>query len=157
MESQKRYLIISLIGLAILVVVFFWGKTRKKTPKSKYQPLSDDVKVIPEIQVSQEDIQIKTEEGSTVVIPKEPLIQFDIDAQVKKIRKAMFGSGSWFDLSSWGTDEEALFEVLDNLPTEYIPLFEQRYKAKYDTNLVDDLKSELSGNDLQRALQKFNG
>src|SRR5688572_23045815 len=61
--------------------------------------------------------------------------------------KAMNGG-----LTGWGTDEEAIFKTLSNKSPAHIDEVKRQYQAHYKSDLVSDLKGDLGGNDLQRAM-----
>ena len=52
------------------------------------------------------------------------------------LKKAMKGAG---------TDEDTLMEILASRPTWYIKRIKEIYRIKYNKDLIDDIKSDLSG------------
>lgn len=65
-----------------------------------------------------------------------PAADFDADACCEKLRKAMKG---------FGTDEDAIIEVLTNIDSSQRVECEKHYKSAYGKSLVDQLKGELRG------------
>ncbi|TMS08897.1 Annexin A13, partial [Larimichthys crocea] len=78
-------------------------------------------------------IKIKMGNCQPTVVPYE---EFDVVADIKAIRKACKG---------FGTDEKAIIEILANRCSFQRQEIKQAYFDKYDDELVDVLKSELSG------------
>ncbi|XP_045897139.1 uncharacterized protein LOC123964075 isoform X3 [Micropterus dolomieu] len=75
---------------------------------------------------------ILPQEQPTIV----PYEDFDVVADIKAIRKACKG---------FGTDEQAIIDILANRSSYQRQEIKQAYFDKYDDELVDVLKSELSG------------
>ncbi len=58
-------------------------------------------------------------------------------------------------MTGWGTDEEGIFVVLQKLDKNAaeITALKTKYKSLYSTELVNDLRSEMSGSELALALE----
>jgi hypothetical protein len=68
--------------------------------------------------------------------------------------KMAFENDNYF---GWGTDEEAVFTVLEMIPTSSVMNKVQRaYRDLYGRNLAADLKDELSSEEFATALQIIN-
>ena len=68
--------------------------------------------------------------------------------------KMAFENDNYF---GWGTDEEAVFAVLEAIPTSSVMSKVQRaYRDLYGRNLAADLKDELSSEEFATALQIIN-
>ncbi len=68
--------------------------------------------------------------------------------------KMAFENDNYF---GWGTDEEAIFSVLEAIPSNNIMNKVQRaYRDLYGRNLASDLKEELSSKEFTTALQIIN-
>ena len=61
------------------------------------------------------------------------------------LKKAMKGAG---------TDEDTLMEILASRPTWYIKRIKEIYRIKYNKDLIDDIKSDLSG-DLKQIMMSI--
>jgi len=66
-----------------------------------------------------------------------------IEYDAIELKKAMKGSG---------TNEDTLIEILASRPPWYIQKIKEIYKIKYNKELIDDIKSELSG-DLKKVME----
>jgi hypothetical protein len=68
--------------------------------------------------------------------------------------KMAFENDNYF---GWGTDEEAVFTVLEAIPSSSVMNKVQRaYRDLYGRNLAADLKEELSSEEFATALQIIN-
>lgn len=70
------------------------------------------------------------------------LLETPIDYDVLQLRSAVSGAG---------TDEDALIEIVSTRPSWVLQKLQQRYKSKYNTELIEDIKADTSG-DLQGLL-----
>lgn len=66
-----------------------------------------------------------------------PYSKFDVEEDCHKLRKAMKGLG---------TDEKAITKIIANRSNKQRQVIRSTYKQSYGKNLIDELKSELSGN-----------
>lgn len=66
-----------------------------------------------------------------------PLANFDANSDAQVLRKAMKG---------FGTDEDALINVICRRSNEQRQLISRAYKTNFGKDLLEDLKSECSGN-----------
>lgn len=69
---------------------------------------------------------------------------FDADAQAERLYEAMDG---------WGTDERAILDVLYSGSVAANGMVAAAYQRRYGRSLKADLRSELSGSDLEKALK----
>jgi len=97
---------------------------------------------------------------------KEPEPERYSDEQARadaiKLYKATKGDGGSFlgmklPDSGWGTDEDAVFDTLKPRTTEDIAKIRQAYHEEYNRNLDDDLKDEMSGEDLAHVKALLQG
>ena len=72
---------------------------------------------------------------------------FNPVAKAKQLHDAMDG---------WGTDERAIMDVLYTGRRDLTRAIQQAYDGRYSPGLEDALRSELSGDDLRKALQLLN-
>jgi len=54
-------------------------------------------------------------------------------------------------MDGWGTDEDAIFAILNNPTKQEIDSIKDAYRNKYGGSLYDELDSELSGDDWDPA------
>jgi len=59
--------------------------------------------------------------------------------------------------NGFGTDEEAIFDALNNKTADQLIAIKNEYANRYHVDLLDEFNAELSGDDLQRALNYYNG
>lgn len=133
LSNYKLPLIIAGLVLVLLLAVFLFGRMSKPSVKFKSKPLPSGGSGIP------------TNGSGGVWSP---------DNDVEILRSAMFGggSGNWWDAGSWGTDEDALLDVFVGKSDDQLTAIYNAYFARYKSELKTDLRSELSGDDLKRAL-----
>uniref|UniRef100_A0A7M5XH86 Annexin n=1 Tax=Clytia hemisphaerica TaxID=252671 RepID=A0A7M5XH86_9CNID len=79
-------------------------------------------------------MNISQKYGHGTIVPKSP---FDAEADCELLRKAMRGAG---------TDEQQLIDILANRSNAQRVEVRLRYKTMFGKDLMNDLKSELSGN-----------
>lgn len=60
-------------------------------------------------------------------------------------------------MDGWGTDEDAIFNVLKSKSKQEIDAIKHEYKERYERDLEVDLRSELSGAELDEALAHLSG
>lgn len=68
--------------------------------------------------------------------------KYDPSGDAKVLNKAIDG---------WGTDEDAIFNVLKGKSPEQRKALKEAYKQKYGKDLEGEIKSEMSGGDLDKA------
>ena len=73
-------------------------------------------------------------QGNPTIRPKE---NFDATADAQALRKAMKG---------FGTDEDAIINVICRRSNEQRQLIARAYKTNFGKDLIEDIKSETSGN-----------
>lgn len=74
-----------------------------------------------------------------------------------RLDDAMGASGAWYNPFTWGTDEQAVYDRLADMPAEDRAQIESAYNERMraqgnGSNLREHLESELSGADLDRAV-----
>jgi hypothetical protein len=70
-----------------------------------------------------------------------------LDAWAERVRQAALYESSW--LTPWGTDEEAIYAVLDELPEARTACqLESAYRRKFGKGLLQELIDELDGEEL---------
>lgn len=67
---------------------------------------------------------------------------------VVKLRNAMDG---------FGTNEEGIFDTLTGKTSDQLIAIKNEYGHRYNEDLIEAFNSELSGDDLQRALEFYKG
>ena len=70
------------------------------------------------------------------------LLEPPVDYDVLEFHSAISGAG---------TDEDVLIEIISTRPSWVLQKIQHRYKTKYNTELIEDIKADTSGN-LQRLL-----
>jgi hypothetical protein len=87
--------------------------------------------------------------GKTPMVGGAPAGAADIDAAAQRLHTAMAG---------WGTDEEAIYAALlpFNRDAAKLTTLKTTYKTKYSTELEDDIKGEMSSDELAYALYLLN-
>ena len=77
---------------------------------------------------------------------------------VEMLYYAMFGnsSGSWWNPSGWGTDEDTIFLVLGDKTQDQLAAIINAYEQKYERDLIADFKSELGSTSLSTVLDYFS-
>ena len=88
----------------------------------------------------------------------ERLVGGEINRRIGAINVAMFGhQGSLNPFSGAGTDESAIYSELSGLtPIQMIGL-RKAYRVRYGRSLESDLKTELSGSEMDRARDLLSG
>ncbi|MEZ4317552.1 MAG: ADP-ribosyltransferase [Myxococcota bacterium] len=83
-------------------------------------------------------------------------------ASAIRLDDAMGSSSSWYNPTSWGTDEDAVYEQLGSLPEAERAAVEERFNERMaaqgeQTTLRSELTAELSGADHDRAVAVLEG
>lgn len=58
-------------------------------------------------------------------------------------------------MEGWGTDEEIIFNTLDGLTRDQLSAIYNEYGNRYKKDIIQDFESELSGDNLKRAINYF--
>lgn len=130
-------LIIAAVALLLMAAVFLIGRMSKPSIKVRKRKLPTGGMGIPS-------------NGSGGV--------WSPDVDVINIRAAMFGAGngSWWDMRSYGTNEQAIFKALEGKSDDQLTAIYNEYASRYKgSELLTDFRDELSGDDLTRALSFF--
>ena len=125
---KNKWVIISLIVLALVIFVYFKGKSDGKDKQK-----GDGYWIDP----------YKGEEGGGNSTPD---IFYDPTSDVLRLYEAMDG---------WGTDEDAIWDVLESKNNIQLAMIYNGYKAKYGKDLFDDFAGDLDDKELRRAMSYF--
>ena len=88
------------------------------------------------------EIKKKDEAGDKKKTEQQKKPKYDPSSDVKVLNKAMDG---------WGTDEDAIFNVLKGKSPEERKALKDAYKKKYGKDLEGEIKDEMSGGDWNKA------
>ena len=75
---------------------------------------------------------------------------------VTQLKQAFNPSGNTWMSAFDGTDEDLIWSALSNLTDDQLAAVYNDYIQDTGRSLIDDLRRELSGDDLQRAMQYFS-
>ena len=132
-SKETKIIWIIAIALVLAIIIWFIGKRNGKRDKGTQANLPNNGNGIP-----------------TGWSPKPDAV---------KLYNAM--QSDWYNPFDWGTDEDAIFSVLESKTPDQVAAiyneFNRLYYSEYGCDLICWLESELSSSDLSRAMSSFNG
>lgn len=135
----------------------FWNKVVKSYWKQYNRNLVDDLQgelSSTEFAEMKEIISLKPRTDKEALSPAATVSEAQLASWANRLHQA-------FNLTYWiwpyGTDEEAVYQVLKEVPDrKTMTLLNQSYQRQFTNTLDYDLRDEMSGGDLDKALQIIN-
>jgi len=125
-KKEKQYLYGGGGVLVLVVGSYFYGKWQKENYERKLKE------------------ELEKAGGATYTLPGgTPINLFD---KVTQIADNLGTSYSWWNPQNWTENDQAVIDVLQTIPKEYMPEVQLMYLDRYERNLRSDLVELLDGN-----------